>query len=235
MKPQRYDFFITVIIKNIQFACILKKCLYLQPQYCYEKEHLFIGDALVFTGHEAEAQGLTIFNTTTKCVETWNGAAWIQSCPPGGPALPPAAPAASNQTLCPAAKVSDLVATTVTLVSNCAELVDATWLLWSPVSVMYTYQYQDLEIYKATSGGDPTNYVWYVKKKSAAGDGDVIPGVTTAKYRVPIHYRTSSATVTYDSNPVSLASDPTATFCPKQRQRIINGIHSISRELASVV
>jgi uncharacterized protein (TIGR02145 family) len=36
--------------------------------------------ALVFTGHETEALGLQIFNTTTKCVETWNGTAWIATC-----------------------------------------------------------------------------------------------------------------------------------------------------------
>jgi formylglycine-generating enzyme required for sulfatase activity len=35
---------------------------------------------LTFTGHEAEAIGLQIFNTSTKCVETWNGVVWIQSC-----------------------------------------------------------------------------------------------------------------------------------------------------------
>jgi len=47
------------------------------------------------------AEGLTIFNTTTRCVETWNGTAWIQSCPPGGPAVPlqPAFPATSNCTI----------------------------------------------------------------------------------------------------------------------------------------
>jgi hypothetical protein len=38
--------------------------------------------ALVFTGHENEAMGLQIFNTTTKCVETWNGTAWIAVCGP---------------------------------------------------------------------------------------------------------------------------------------------------------
>ncbi|MCL2597685.1 MAG: hypothetical protein FWD66_08545, partial [Paludibacter sp.] len=26
------------------------------------------------------AQGLTIFNTTTYCVETWNGTVWISKC-----------------------------------------------------------------------------------------------------------------------------------------------------------
>jgi uncharacterized protein (TIGR02145 family) len=28
----------------------------------------------------SEAEGLTIFNTDTKCVETWNGTVWIQQC-----------------------------------------------------------------------------------------------------------------------------------------------------------
>ncbi|MDR1373336.1 MAG: hypothetical protein LBJ17_09540 [Dysgonamonadaceae bacterium] len=37
-------------------------------------------DALDFTGHETEALGLQIFNTTTKCVETWNGVEWIMQC-----------------------------------------------------------------------------------------------------------------------------------------------------------
>jgi formylglycine-generating enzyme required for sulfatase activity len=51
-------------------------------------------DALSFTGHEADALGLTIFNTTTLCVETWNGTTWIQACPPSGPAVSPIAPSA---------------------------------------------------------------------------------------------------------------------------------------------
>ncbi|MDR1562500.1 MAG: hypothetical protein LBS54_05380 [Dysgonamonadaceae bacterium] len=40
-------------------------------------------DALTatLTGN-SKAQGLRIFNTTTKCVETWNGTKWIQSCAP---------------------------------------------------------------------------------------------------------------------------------------------------------
>ncbi len=38
------------------------------------------------------AMGLEIFNTTTKCVETWNGSVWIQSCPPEGPHVPPPPP-----------------------------------------------------------------------------------------------------------------------------------------------
>jgi hypothetical protein len=35
---------------------------------------------LDFAGHQTEALGLTIFNTTTKCVETWNGITWILAC-----------------------------------------------------------------------------------------------------------------------------------------------------------
>jgi formylglycine-generating enzyme required for sulfatase activity len=38
-----------------------------------------------------KAQGLTIFNKSTKCVETWNGAVWIQKCN-GEPAVPPESP-----------------------------------------------------------------------------------------------------------------------------------------------
>jgi formylglycine-generating enzyme required for sulfatase activity len=35
---------------------------------------------LNFTGYETEALGLQIFNINSKCVETWNGVEWIQSC-----------------------------------------------------------------------------------------------------------------------------------------------------------
>jgi formylglycine-generating enzyme required for sulfatase activity len=48
-------------------------------------------DALTLTGKDA-ARGLQIFNTTTKCVETWNGTKWIQQCPPEGPVPTPVAP-----------------------------------------------------------------------------------------------------------------------------------------------
>jgi hypothetical protein len=33
-----------------------------------------------FTGKESDAVGLQIFNTTFRCVDTWNGAEWISSC-----------------------------------------------------------------------------------------------------------------------------------------------------------
>ncbi len=39
------------------------------------------------------AMGLQIFNLETRCVETWNGSVWIQSCPPEGPYVPPLPPA----------------------------------------------------------------------------------------------------------------------------------------------
>jgi formylglycine-generating enzyme required for sulfatase activity len=48
-------------------------------------------DALTLTGNAA-AQGLQIFNTKTRCVETWNGTKWIQVCPPEGPVIPPISP-----------------------------------------------------------------------------------------------------------------------------------------------
>jgi hypothetical protein len=38
-----------------------------------------------------KAEGLTIFNTTTKCVDTWNGSVWISAC---ACTVPPAQPSA---------------------------------------------------------------------------------------------------------------------------------------------
>jgi hypothetical protein len=61
-----------------------------------------------------KAMGLTIFNITTKCVETWDGINWIENCAyycGGVPCVPPFAPSASAQTFCPDKKVSDLIAT----------------------------------------------------------------------------------------------------------------------------
>jgi formylglycine-generating enzyme required for sulfatase activity len=52
-------------------------------------------DALDLTGKDA-ARGLQIFNTTTKCVETWNGSKWIEACPPEGPAESPISPSSET-------------------------------------------------------------------------------------------------------------------------------------------
>ncbi len=41
-----------------------------------------------------EAMGLRIFNLSTRCVETWNGTEWIQSCSSEGPVPPPSSPGA---------------------------------------------------------------------------------------------------------------------------------------------
>jgi uncharacterized protein (TIGR02145 family) len=73
-----------------------------------------IASAAAFaTGKTNTAMGLTIFNTTTKCVETWNGAQWIEKCATCGgvPCVPPAAPLAAAHTLCSGATVADLTAT----------------------------------------------------------------------------------------------------------------------------
>ena len=61
---------------------------------------------------KALAQGLQIFNTTTKCVEAWNGAKWIATCHMCGdsPCVPPFAPSVSDHTLCSGATVADLSA-----------------------------------------------------------------------------------------------------------------------------
>jgi hypothetical protein len=40
---------------------------------------------VTFTGKATESVGLQIFNTSTRCVETWNGQEWIQACGQDGP------------------------------------------------------------------------------------------------------------------------------------------------------
>jgi formylglycine-generating enzyme required for sulfatase activity len=49
-------------------------------------------DMVATTAFQAEksgkARGLQIFNTTTRCVETWNGTKWIEQCAPEEPVAP---------------------------------------------------------------------------------------------------------------------------------------------------
>ncbi|MDR1745788.1 MAG: formylglycine-generating enzyme family protein [Tannerella sp.] len=97
-------------------------------------------DALDFTGHEAEAQGLQIFNTTTKCVETWNGADWILACECGEALCP-----IGNNVIYIGTKgvvTAELLTGTATTVSG-----DAATIGSSPVSEM-TYLWQ-----KSTDSG----------------------------------------------------------------------------------
>lgn len=77
-----------------------------------EKVAAFGADNAVLITAGQSAKGLQIFNTTTLCVETWNGISWISNCDMCGdaPCRKLSAPLASNQTLCTSAKISDLVA-----------------------------------------------------------------------------------------------------------------------------
>ncbi|MCL2596797.1 MAG: BACON domain-containing protein [Paludibacter sp.] len=49
------------------------------PHMTTEERNAMANDAFKAS---IEAQGLQIFNTTTYCVETWNGSAWIEQCAP---------------------------------------------------------------------------------------------------------------------------------------------------------
>jgi uncharacterized protein (TIGR02145 family) len=55
-----------------------------------------------------KAKGLQIFNTTTKCVNTWNGTEWINECYTGVCVPPPAPTPAASQTFCAGATVANL-------------------------------------------------------------------------------------------------------------------------------
>jgi uncharacterized protein (TIGR02145 family) len=213
-----------------------------------------IASASTFAAEKTgKAMGLTIFNTTTLCVETWNGTTWIKEC---AASVPPFAPVASAQTLCSGATVADLVATAepghtlkwynvatggsplasgtaladgnyyvsqtnssglesprtpvvITITMTICPLAASAYNIFSPVSVMYTYQYQDLTLYKGvTTGGDADSFKWYVKKKGVAGDGTVIPSATSSTYRVPSNYRNSNDTLIFTCEYTNPASTP---------------------------
>ncbi|MDR1562955.1 MAG: hypothetical protein LBS54_07755 [Dysgonamonadaceae bacterium] len=57
-----------------------------QMNFCEHKDLTAkLQDPLLTQAEKDAAKGLQIFNTDTKCVETWNGSKWIQTCPPEGP------------------------------------------------------------------------------------------------------------------------------------------------------
>jgi hypothetical protein len=61
----------------------------------------FQRDAMVATPEfqaekSGKARGLQIFNTISKCVETWNGSKWIEACPPEGPTPTPVPPSPTS-------------------------------------------------------------------------------------------------------------------------------------------
>ncbi|MDR1561556.1 MAG: hypothetical protein LBS54_00520 [Dysgonamonadaceae bacterium] len=51
-----------------------------QMTFCEQEELTAILKGLLTPAEKNAAQGLQIFNTDTKCVETWNGSKWIQAC-----------------------------------------------------------------------------------------------------------------------------------------------------------
>jgi hypothetical protein len=59
-------------------------------------------ETLTDTESRKKAEGLQIFNTTTRCVETWNGTKWIEQCNDIN--------VSNQQTLCGGATVNDLIA-----------------------------------------------------------------------------------------------------------------------------
>jgi uncharacterized protein (TIGR02145 family) len=80
----------------------------------------------------------------------------------------------------------------ITFVGSCATLPDLAYKIFSPVSVMYNYQYQDLELYKSTGTGDATSYQWYVRSKEQPTASNVaIPaanGGTAKIFTVPSNF-----------------------------------------------
>ncbi|MDR1563164.1 MAG: hypothetical protein LBS54_08830 [Dysgonamonadaceae bacterium] len=55
------------------------------PQMTTDQRDAMVSKPEFQAEKNGKAQGLQIFNTATKCVETWNGLKWIQTCPPEGP------------------------------------------------------------------------------------------------------------------------------------------------------
>jgi uncharacterized protein (TIGR02145 family) len=107
------------------------------------------------------AMGLQIFNTSTLCVETWNGTVWISACVMCGDApciyYPPSVPVSSE------GKINTYV------------------------NVMYDFQHQT--IYSYGFAGTPIGYQWYAKRRGADDtEYQGIPGATAITYTVPADF-----------------------------------------------
>ncbi|MCL2596442.1 MAG: hypothetical protein FWD66_02020 [Paludibacter sp.] len=72
-----------------------------------------------------ESQGLQIFNTTTYCVETWNGTAWITACGPNIVPSPSSDPLSDNRIIAFADAMYDFQHQTLT-----AYLISGTATAW---------------------------------------------------------------------------------------------------------
>ncbi|MDR3328249.1 MAG: hypothetical protein LBT04_09115, partial [Prevotellaceae bacterium] len=105
-------------------------------------------------------------------------------------------------------------AVTVTLEANCGPITepnpDPAYKIFSPVAVMYTYQYQDLEVYKGvTTGGNATSYQWKVNRKSQPCNVVEIPadnGGTVKIFRVPSLFPETAQTWSSDELKTLLGS-----------------------------
>ena len=64
------------------------------PQMTTEERDAMANDAFKAN---AEAQGLRIFNTTTHCIDTWNGYVWISACGPNTVPSPPSESLSTNR------------------------------------------------------------------------------------------------------------------------------------------
>ncbi|NDV93398.1 hypothetical protein D0T84_00500 [Dysgonomonas sp. 521] len=107
------------------------------------------------TQKEVLAKGLTIFNTTTNCLEFWNGAKWISSCEGEMPPYIPVTPSAN----------ASVTACAVT--SNVASVLASTGF--------YMFTYQTMNLYANSTGDTPTSYQWVV-------DGKLIKGANSATF-----------------------------------------------------
>ncbi|MDR3327322.1 MAG: hypothetical protein LBT04_04235 [Prevotellaceae bacterium] len=151
----------------------------------------------------ASTQGVCPTGSTVANLEP-NGAdiKWYATAT-GGTVLPATTPLVNGKTYYASQTVNSMESTeraevTVTFLSSCAALSANAYKIFSPVSVMYTYQYQDLEAYKsATTGGEASSFQWKVNRKRQPGTVVDIPAVNggMAKiFRVPVHFPETAQT-----------------------------------------
>ncbi|MDR1561478.1 MAG: hypothetical protein LBS54_00115, partial [Dysgonamonadaceae bacterium] len=73
-----HDFSILELVSNGNLGLRL-------PQMTTDQRDAMVAEPEFQAEKNGKACGLQIFNTDTKCVETWNGSKWIQACFPEVP------------------------------------------------------------------------------------------------------------------------------------------------------
>jgi uncharacterized protein (TIGR02145 family) len=106
------------------------------------------------------AKGLTIYNTTTNCIEFWNGTKWVSTCEGETPNYFPTTPSASATITACASPDNTTLGT-----DGYADGYEIGLRAVETSTGFYMFNYQTMNLYANFSSGTPTSYQWVVDNK----------------------------------------------------------------------